>query len=82
MRFEEFAECQSWWPKRVENKRAWRVPVADLESNGYNLDLRNPHRPDDLTHRPPAELLADLVTAEREILDRLEKLRNEIGDTP
>ena len=79
IRFEEFAGCQDWWHERVENERAWRVPIADLEANGYNLDLRNPNRPDDLTHRPPAELLAELVETEREILGLLEKLQSEIG---
>jgi type I restriction enzyme M protein len=78
MRFEEFADCQAWWSDRAENERAWRVPVADLEANGYNLDLRNPNRPDDLTHRPPSELLADMVEAEKEILALLVELQAEL----
>jgi type I restriction enzyme M protein len=79
MRFEEFADCQAWWGDREENERAWRVPVADIEANSFNLDLRNPVRPDDLAHRPPAELLAELIAAEREILELLESLRSEVG---
>ncbi|MGV1010582.1 MAG: N-6 DNA methylase [Dermatophilaceae bacterium] len=82
MRFEEFADCQSWWTDRVENDRAWRVPIADIENNGYNLDLRNTKRPDDLAHRPPAELLAELVSTEREILTLLEKLEAELESMP
>ena len=80
MRFEEFADCQAWWPKRVENERAWRVLATDIAANAYNLDLRNPNRPDDLTHRPPAELLAELADTERDILALLEKLESEIGE--
>ncbi len=79
IRFEEFADCQAWWKNRVANERAWRVPLADIEANGYNLDVRNPHRPDDLAHRPPAELLAELITTEREILKLLEELEASIG---
>lgn len=78
MRFEEFADCQEWWSRREEDERAWRVPIADLEANGYNLDLRNPNRPDDLAHRPPTELLEELLRTEREILEQLEKLRRDI----
>lgn len=81
MRFEEFAECQAWWSDRTENERAWRVSVADLESSGFNLDLKNPNRPDDLAHRPPEELLAELVAVEREILGLLEELRDNVGGT-
>ena len=78
MRFEEFAGCQHWWPRRKENDRAWRVLAREVAANGYNLDLRNPNRPDDLSHRPPRELLAELVATEREILALLEKLEGEI----
>jgi type I restriction enzyme M protein len=79
MRSEEFAGCKAWWPKRGENERAWRVPIDDIEANGYNLDLRNPNRSNDLAHRPPAELLAELVNTEREILGVLEELQTEIA---
>jgi type I restriction enzyme M protein len=75
MRFDEFSDCQAWWGDRQENDRAWRVPIADLERDGFNLDLWNPDRPDDLAHRPPTELLAELVNTEREILLMLEELR-------
>lgn len=78
MRFEEFAGCQAWWTNRIEHEQAWRVPVADIEASGWNLDLRNPHRPDDLTHRAPADLLADLIATEREILGLLEDLQAEL----
>ena len=79
IRFEEFADCQAWWGSRQESDHAWRVPVATLEGNGFNLDVRNPNRADDLAHRPPAELLAELMTTEREILGLLESLEKTIG---
>lgn len=78
IRFEEFAACQQWWGTRTENDRAWRVLATDVAGNNYNLDLRNPNRPDDLSHRPPKELLAELVDTEREILALLESLEGEI----
>jgi type I restriction enzyme M protein len=79
MRFEEFADCRAWWGKREENERAWRVPIADLEISGLNLDLKNPNGPEDLAHRPPAVLLRELIKTEREILELLERLRVDIG---
>jgi type I restriction enzyme M protein len=82
MRFEEFAECQSWWDLRVENERSWRVPLADLEATSFNLDRRNPSRPDDLAHRPPADLLAELLEIEDRTAAVLRRLSTEIGDQP
>jgi hypothetical protein len=82
MRFEEFADCQAWWSNRVESEYAWRVPIADIEANEeYNLDLHNPNRADDLAHRPPAELLAELVETERSILEILDDLHRDVSDT-
>ena len=77
IRFEEFESCQQWWNKRIENERAWRLSASDI-GNGYNLDLRNPNRPDDLSHRPLKVLLAELVNTEREILSLLENLEGEM----
>ncbi len=79
LRFEEFADCQAWWGAREANERAWRVPVANLEATEFNLDLHNPNRPDDLTHRPPASLLDDLVAHETRTLASLSALREKVG---
>lgn len=81
LRFEEFADCQAWWLERAEGEHAWRVPIADLEANGFNLDLKNPNRTDDLAHRPPAELLAELISTEQEILTLLTQLQAEVRTT-
>lgn len=85
LQYEEFADCRDWWggpsrKGRVETERAWKVAVADVAANGYNLDLRNPNRADDLAHRPPAELVAELIDTEREMLTLLEDLQREIKD--
>ena len=85
MRFEEFADCQTWWggsdrKDRQENEHAWRVPVADIEADTFNLDRKNPNRPDDLSHRPPEELVAELVETEAEITNLLEEIRTELQD--
>ena len=79
MRFEEFTDCQAWWGVREENQRAWRVPIAELEATDFNLDLRNPHGLEDLAHRPPAELIAELIATEHEILTLLAELQREVA---
>jgi type I restriction enzyme M protein len=86
LRFDEFADCQSWWggptrEGRKDGERAWQVPIADLEASDYNLDLRNPQNPDDLTHRPPAELLTELLESEEEIMRLLCEIEDELGNS-
>lgn len=78
LRFAEFDKCKAWWSSREEHEQAWRVPVAEIEAREFNLDLRNPNRPDDLIHRPPQQLLTEIAECEQEILDALATLREEL----
>jgi type I restriction enzyme M protein len=83
LRFDEFAGCQAWWggasrAGRVETTRAWRVPIADIENNGFNLDLKNPDASDDLAHRAPNDLVKELLETERAVLKILSELEGEI----
>ena len=83
MRYEEFADCAAWWggrerKDRVENDRAWRVEADSIRESGFNLDLHNPHRPDDFEHRSPEELVAELIETERELLKLYQDLAREI----
>jgi type I restriction enzyme M protein len=84
MRFEEFAACTEWWggtkrTGRVENKNAWRVDASQFAETNWNLDLKNPNRADELAHRPPSELVAELIKTEHEILELLKELDAEFG---
>ena len=39
----EFQSLKAWWNQREESEQAWRVSFADLEKNGFNLDVKNSH---------------------------------------
>jgi type I restriction enzyme M protein len=85
MRYEEFADCQSWWggtrrAGRVESEQAWQVPFADIQASRYNLDLHNPNRAATLEERSPKELLAELIETERELLSLYEQLQRQIEE--
>ena len=38
----EFDAERAWWNNRSESDVAWRVPIADIRANGFNLDVKNP----------------------------------------
>jgi type I restriction enzyme M protein len=49
-----------------------------MEANGFNLDLRNPNRTNDLSHRRPEELVGELLRTEEEILALLREIDREL----
>jgi len=59
MRFEEFQPEIDWWgiesdgfKARVENDQAWSVSIDDIKARNYNLDIKNPHKDDQVIHDP------------------------------
>lgn len=77
MRIEEFEPEKAWWNKREENEFAWRVPIKDIEAGGYNLDIKNPHSPDnDLGD--PDELLKQYQNLLKEAAGVRDQLKAEL----
>ncbi len=82
MRFEEFEAEINWWGSeadgfeaREQTEQAWKVPVADIVARSYNLDIKNPHIGDRLSHDPD-ELLVQYEQQQAAIAD----LRNQLKD--
>jgi type I restriction enzyme M protein len=75
IQFEDFSPLIAWWADREENDRAWRVPAAELLSNGCNLDRKNPRAKPDITHLPPEELAASILAKEQRIAEIMGNIR-------
>lgn len=64
IRIDEFDAEKAWWgseadgfASRVENEFAWKVSIDDIRAKGFNLDQKNPHVGETVSHDPD-ELLA------------------------
>ncbi len=82
MKFEEFAAEIDWWgteadgfASREVTEQAWRVPIDQLVGRGYNLDIKNPHQGDQISHDPD-ELLALYAQQQGEIQTLRDQLRD------
>lgn len=96
MRFEEFAPCHAWWggrerKGREESERAWRVAASEVvktDAEGratVNLDLKNPRQKEDLAHRPPEEIVRELLAKQpawMAILSEVERPEKGTGRWP
>jgi type I restriction enzyme M protein len=74
LQYEEFADCNAWWENRVENERAWKVPVEQLLANDCNLDVKNPNSRKDFEHLPPEQLVKSIIEKERRVLEIMEEI--------
>jgi type I restriction enzyme M protein len=77
IRIEEFEAEKAWWTNRVENERAWRVHLDDIAANNFNLDIKNPHAPDE-DHGDFEELLAKHNQFTLELVNLSDMLRDEL----
>jgi len=80
MRFEEFETEIAWWGNeeddfkdRVETEQAWKVSIDDIKARNYNLDIKNPHVGEQVSH-DPEELLAEYQYQQ----DEIQKLRDQL----
>ncbi|MFK3976478.1 N-6 DNA methylase [Shewanella vesiculosa] len=73
MKFEEFETELAWWgneadgfASRVENEQAWKVSIDDIIARNYNLDIKNPHVGEVISHDPQT-LLSDYAKQQADI---------------
>ncbi len=74
----EFDTLKKWWRKRKENEHAWKVSIDTLVANGYNLDIKNPHMPEEEHTYSSAKLVTILHESFRRSDELLEKLKKEL----
>ncbi len=87
MKLADFEACADWWGEgkdiaaktkrknRQENEQAWKVSIKDIIARNYNLDIKNPHVGEVISH-DPEELLADYSTQQ----DDIQALRDQLKD--
>ena len=71
----EFEPLKKWWKKRKENEQAWKVSIKTIAENGYNLDIKNPHRKEEEKYYSSSELLEMLHGSFQKSDALLSKLR-------
>jgi len=75
---EEFEPVRKWWKKRVENDFAWKVSIDEIKKKNYNLDFKNPNGGAKVEHKEPEEIIADIESAEKQIVKLLGEIKKEL----
>ena len=75
----EFDSLKQWWQNRETNEQAWQVDIDTIKANGYNLDIKNPHQPEEEKQHSSAELLDMLHQSFMKGDELLAQLRKELS---
>ncbi|MGA1825655.1 MAG: N-6 DNA methylase [bacterium] len=75
----EFDGLKEWWTKRERNEQAWEVNIDTINKNGYNLDIKNPHQPEEEKQHSSRELLDMLHQSFAKSDELLALLRKELA---
>ena len=74
----EFDGLKKWWANREASEQAWQVDIETIKANGYNLDIKNPHQPEEEQQYSSGELLDMLHQSFAKGDELLGQLRKEL----
>ena len=86
LRFEEFQTEIDWWgdeadgfAARIENEQAWKVSIDEVIARNFNLDIKNPHVGEQISHDPD-QLLADFAEQQQQIGELRNQLKSILSE--
>ena len=86
MKFEEFKTENDWWGNeqdgfatRTETPQAWHMSIDDIIARNFNLDIKNPHVGEMISH-DPQELLSQYASQQKDIQQLRDQLKGILAD--
>ena len=61
IQLKEFDPIKQWWSNRQESEVAWKVNIKTIIERGYDLDIKNPTKPDEEEEYSSTELIEMLL---------------------
>lgn len=78
IRLEEFNPIREWWKNRQENNVAWKVNIKTIIDRGYDLDIKNPNKQEEIHEYTSSELIDLLGRSMKKSTDLLNLLKSEL----
>ena len=86
MKLDDFSACLDWWGEgstvseksarlgRQQTEQAWQVSIDEIIKRNYNLDIKNPHVAEVISHEPE-ELLGKYASQQDDIQNLRDQLK-------
>lgn len=78
IKLSEFDSLKQWWQEREASEQAWQVSIETIAANGYNLDIKNPHKTEEEEQFTSTQLLNLMHTSFQKSDVLLAQLRKEL----
>lgn len=60
---------------RADSPNSWSIKVSDIDQTTFDLSVKNPNRNDEVQHRSPQEIMAEIAKLDAESAEVLAKIR-------
>lgn len=71
----DLADFMALQRTKADSDNSWSVSVADLDPSTYDLSVKNPCRKDEVQHRNPQDIIAEITRLDNESADILKRIR-------
>lgn len=71
----EFDPIKEWWNDRKESELCWKVSIDTLKDRNFDLDIKNPHKTEDVQEFSSKELIGHLSTSLERTNDLLKQIK-------
>lgn len=76
LQFSEFEGIKAWWTNRKENDFAWKVSIEEIRKRDFDLDIKNPNAPVEISSDTTASLLDELNNDLSNIHSDIQEIEN------
>jgi type I restriction enzyme M protein len=74
----EFDPIKAWWNNREESEVCWKVDIKTIVERGYDLDIKNPNKLEEIQEFSSRELMAMLEKSFLKSISLLDQLKEAV----
>jgi type I restriction enzyme M protein len=71
----DLAEFVTLQKTRAESPKSWLVSAADIDQKTFDLSVKNPNGGEEVVHRSPQEIMAEIAALDAESADVLAAIK-------
>ncbi|MEI7725617.1 MAG: N-6 DNA methylase [Bacteroidota bacterium] len=76
IRLEEFNPIKAWWSNRQESDVSWKVGIQSIIDRGYDLDIKNPNKIEEVHEYSSMELMQMLENSMMKTNELLKQIKS------